>query len=332
MKFNIGIIGCGLIGSKRFRNIGKLGNIVAVSDKNINNAKSLVLNKKIAIYKNWQDLLKIKMIDSVIIATYHDQLSNILIHSLKNNKNVLVEKPGSIKTKDLAEAIKISKQKKLVVKVGYNHRYHQSIIKSKEIIDNNTIGELMYLKASYGHGGRVGYEKEWRMNHKVSGGGELLDQGSHLIDLAKMYLGKIKQQKSMLTTSYWKTNVDDNAFLILKFFNKKIAFIHASCTEWKNCFVMEIYGKKGKIKIEGKGGSYGREKITLYKMKKQMGKPNISKIKIKNKTDRSWKNEINAFYDDIINNNYQNKDLKNSLETLKIIKNIYKDNNYDNCS
>jgi predicted dehydrogenase len=332
MNFFIGIIGCGLIGSKRYKNIGSFGKIEAVSDRNFDTAKLLIKNKKIIFYKNWKEILNNKKINIVIIATYHNDLSKILIESLKKNKNVLVEKPGAINPDDLKKAIKIAKQKKLVVKVGYNHRYHESIIKSKELIKKNTIGELMYIKASYGHGGRPGYEKEWRMKPKISGGGELLDQGSHLIDLAKMYLGNIVDHKSLLTTSFWKTKVDDNSFLILKFRNKKVAFLHASCSEWKNSFILEIYGKKGKIKIDGKGGSYGKEKITLYKMKNKMGKPDIINIKMKNKIDKSWKNEINDFYKDLKNKNYKNEDLTNSFETLKIIKKIYKENKYDNCS
>ena len=128
MQFNIGIIGCGLIGSKRFRNIGKLGNIIAVSDKNINNAKSLVLSKKIDIYKNWKDLLKIKTIDSVIIATYHDQLSAILIHSLKNNKNVLVEKAISIMNSRKITSLCINNKNKTI---GIIHIHHLLEVNTK---------------------------------------------------------------------------------------------------------------------------------------------------------------------------------------------------------
>ena len=332
MENYIGIIGCGLIGKKRFNNIGSLGKVEAVSDKKEKNAIELIKDKKIKYYKNWKKILKIKKINIVIIATFHNELSKILIASLKENKNVLVEKPGAINTSDLKKAFQIARKKKLIVKVGYNHRYHESIIKSRQIINKGVIGELMYLKASYGHGGRIGYEKEWRMNPKISGGGELLDQGSHLIDLSKMYLGEVKEHKSILTTSFWKTKVDDNSFLILKFRKNKVAFLHASCSEWKNCFVLEIYGKKGKIKIEGKGGSYGREKVTLYKMKKKMGKPSIIKIKLQNKSDKSWKNELNDFCSDLKNKNLRNNDLKSSLEKLNIIKKIYKKNKYDNCT
>ena len=160
MTINIGIIGCGLIGEKRFKNVGTQGKILAVSDKDIKSAKKLVKNKKIKIFKNWKKLIEMKELEAIIIATYHNQLSKILIECLKNNKHSLVEKPGAIDPNQLKEAFKIAKVKKLLVKVGYNHRYHEAIIKSKELIKKNKIGELMYIKASYGHGGRVGYEKE----------------------------------------------------------------------------------------------------------------------------------------------------------------------------
>ena len=332
MTIKIGIIGCGLIGKKRYKNVGTQGKILAVSDKNVKLATNLIKKKKIKIFKDWKKLIKMGELDAIIIATFHNQLSRILIECLKNNKHVLVEKPGAIDPNQLKKAFKIAKVKKLLVKVGYNHRYHEAIIKSKELIKKNKIGELMYIKASYGHGGRVGYEKEWRMNPKLSGGGELIDQGSHLIDLSQMYLGNVENFKSLLTTSYWKSKVDDNSFIILKNKNNKTAFLHASCSEWKNCFKLEIYGKKGKIKINGKGGSYGKEKITLYKMKKTMGKPNITSFKLKSTVDKSWKNEMDDFYNDLKNKNFKNKNLKNSIQTLNIIKKIYKENKYDNCT
>ena len=115
MTINIGIIGCGLIGEKRFKNVGTQGKILAVSDKDIKSAKKLVKNKKIKIFKNWKKLIEMKELEAIIIATYHNQLSKILIECLKNNKHALVEKPGAIDPNQLKEAFKIAKVKKLYV-------------------------------------------------------------------------------------------------------------------------------------------------------------------------------------------------------------------------
>ena len=122
-------------------------------------------------------------------------------------------------------------------------------------------------------GCRVGYDKEWRAQPELSGGGELIDQGVHLIDLARWFLGDFTDVQGHAHTYYWDMPVDDNGFLLLKTTSKQVAFLHASCTEWKNLFSFEIYGQTGKIDINGLGGSYGVERISYYKMSPTMGPP-----------------------------------------------------------
>ena len=298
MKFQVGLIGCGLIGKKRLINIGKYGKIVSLCDKNFYKAKKLATNvkEKIELYNNWKNLIDKSSSEIIIISTIHSELSKILIYCIKKNKHVLVEKPGAIDPNQLLRATKLLKNKNLLIHVGYNHRFHNSILKAQEILKKNIIGDLMYIKSSYGHGGRLNYEKEWRMNPKISGGGELIDQGSHIIDLSNLILGDPIKVNSKLTTSFWKTKVDDNAFLILTYKKNKIAFLHASCSEWKNFFEFQIYGKKGKILISGKGGSYGQERLILYKMKKKMGKPSVKEYIFNENNNNSWEKEINNFY------------------------------------
>ena len=101
----------------------------------------------------------------------------------------------------------------------------------------------MFIRARYGHGGRVGYDKEWRAQPELSGGGEFIDQGVHLIDLARWFLGDFNEMQGFAHTYFWNMPVDDNGFLLLKTPKKQVAFLHASCTEWKNLFSFEIYGK-----------------------------------------------------------------------------------------
>jgi predicted dehydrogenase len=333
MKFQVGLIGCGLIGKKRLINIGKYGRIVSLCDKDFYKAKKLATNvkEKIELYNNWKNLIDKSSSEIIIISTIHSELSKILIYCIKKNKHVLVEKPGAIDPNQLLRATKLLKNKNLLIHVGYNHRFHNSILKAQEILKKNIIGDLMYIKSSYGHGGRLNYEKEWRMDPKISGGGELIDQGSHIIDLSNLILGDPIKVNSKLTTSFWKTKVDDNAFLILTYKKNKIAFLHASCSEWKNFFEFQIYGKKGKILISGKGGSYGQERLILYKMKKKMGKPSVKEYIFNENNSNSWEKEINNFYKQIKKKNFSNN-LESSYKNLKLIKKIYKLNNYDNCS
>ena len=327
--FNIGIIGCGLIGKKRADNLGKRGRLIACADINVKNAQ-LVSNKdkKIQVFKDWKKLLKIKELDIVIIATVHNQMSRILLEAIKMGKHVFIEKPASINLIMLRSIIEKNKVLKRKIRVGYNHRFLSAIIKSKELLEKNTLGNLMFIKASYGHGGRSDYDKEWRMNPKISGGGELIDQGSHLIDLSEFFFGKIVKAEGTLRDFFWKKKVDDNAFLTLKFKNNLISFLHVSCTEWKNNFLFEIYGTKGKLRIEGKGGSYGKEILKLYKMNRKNTYPKIFSWKF-SKKDHSWSRELNEFYKDIQFNRNPNPGLQQALSVLRTIKKIYKINKYD---
>ena len=328
IDFKIGIIGCGLIGTKRSQALGPKGKLIACADINISRAKKIAGNKNIKVFPDWRQLLDIKEIDIIMIATPHNQLSKILLQAYKKKKHILIEKPASKNLKEITKVISKVKNNRIKIRVGFNHRYHPSIIKALEIIKLGIIGKPMYLRARYGHGGRLGYEKEWRAKPSVSGGGELIDQGSHLIDLSRLFLGEFNDVKGFINTYFYKMSVEDNAFLTLKTRSNKAAFLHSSWTEWKNMFSFEIFCTFGKLDINGLGGSYGREQLTLYKMSKKMGIPKQKKWKFKLQ-DMSWKNEINEFYNDIIYNRKPKSNLNDAYQSLKIINKIYKDSKYD---
>ena len=321
MKVNIAIIGCGLIGEKRFKNLNKNFNLIACSDKNIKNISFLKKNKKIKKLKSWKKIFQLENLSAVIIATYHSSLSKILLYSVKKKINSFVEKPAGTEPKLIKKILELNKIQKVKIRVGFNHRYHPAIIKAKDLIKKGYLGKIMYIRSVYGHGGRKGYNKEWRFNKKLSGGGELIDKGSHLVDLCHYFLGDLKIVASDLNTFFWKTRLEDNCFLILKNSKSSKAFLHSSCTEWKNKFIFEIFCKYGKIEINGLGRSYGVEKLTLYKMKKNLGKPNMKKWIYKK--DQSWKIETNEFYKDIKFNREPKPGLKEALKNLNIVKQIY---------
>jgi predicted dehydrogenase len=152
----------------------------------------------------------------------------------------------------------------------------------------------MYIRARYGHGGRVGYDKEWRANPAISGGGELLDQGVHLIDLARWFLGDFPHVQGHVATFFWDMPVEDNGFLLLRTAAGQVAWLHATWTEWKNTFSFELFGRDAKLHIEGLGGSYGVERLSYYKMKPSMGPPE-TRIWEYPGEDRSWHLELAAF-------------------------------------
>jgi predicted dehydrogenase len=214
------------------------------------------------------------------------------------------------------------------VHVGFNHRYHRALRKAREMVDSGALGELMFIRARYGHGGRIGYDKEWRSKPELSGGGELIDQGPHLIDLSRWFLGEMTEVQGFAHTYYWDMPVDDNGFLLLKTAKQQVAFLHASCTEWKNLFSMEICGRDGKLDISGLGGSYGVEKLTWYRMLPEMGPPETTSWEYP-MGDDSWAVEIAEFFDDIRLDRVPAAGLGDAHAALEIVETVYRGSGYD---
>ena len=269
---NIAIIGCGLIGQKRAKTLGA-GKLVACVDQIPERAQALAAQFPGCVaHTDWRAVIKQADIDIVIISTLHASLAEIGLAAVQAGKHVLAEKPGARQAHELTAVIDAAKTAGALVRVGFNHRYHRAFRKARELVDQDALGDLMFIRARYGHGGRVGYDKEWRANPELSGGGELIDQGVHLIDLARWFLGDFTDVQGYAHTYYWDMPVDDNGFLLLKTAKNQVAFLHASCTEWKNLFSFEIYGRTGKIDINGLGGSYGVERLVFIKCLPQWGR------------------------------------------------------------
>lgn len=320
------IIGCGNIGQKRAKALAALSDqatLIACVDLNSENARKCASHfPGCETYDHYESMLKQKNPDAVIIATTHDALSVIGEIMICAGKHLLLEKPAGRNADEIKKLISAAENKKIIIRVGFNHRYHPAIMQAKKMIDQGDIGDLMYIRARYGHGGRLGYEKEWRANPALSGGGELIDQGIHLIDLSRWILGEFSDVKSALHTYYWNMPVEDNAFLILQTKNKKTAFLHASCTEWKNIFSFEIFGITGKLQIEGLGGSYGKETLTHYKMLPKMGPPEIKSHEYPNE-DLSWQLELAEFISNIKNFKKSSPNLHDAEQALLVVKKIY---------
>jgi predicted dehydrogenase len=185
----------------------------------------------------------------------------------------------------------------------------------------------MFVRGRYGHGGRVGYEKEWRADPLRSGGGELIDQGVHLVDLAGWFLGPLTSVQGVATTYFWDMAVDDNAFMTLRTAAGQTAFLHVSCTEWKNLFSFEIYGRSGKISIDGLGGSYGIERLAHYRMLPQMGPPDTT-IREYPGADRSWEIEFAEFLEDIRLGREPSAGLPAARVALDIVGQVYAQSGY----
>jgi predicted dehydrogenase len=288
---NVAIIGCGLIGRKRAEALKGLVNLSACHDINSGVAKQFAQDFTCTNPGDLNSILNNQEIDVIFIATRHDSLGLIAKQAIKKGKSVFIEKPGAIDHSTLNEIDDLTKNSNLHIHVGYNHRHHRGIRKAIQMADSGELGKILFLRARYGHGGRVGYNYEWRANKNLSGGGELIDQGTHLLDLSQAFLGNVTLEYGATPNYFWEMQVEDNAFIVVKNQSGAIGFLHASCTEWKNTFSLEVYGETGKLEITGLGGSYGTEKLTYFKMLPEMGPPETRSWEF-SMPDDSWKIEV----------------------------------------
>lgn len=257
-----------------------------------------------------------------MVATTHDQLAPIAAAAAAAGKHVLVEKPGARRAAELEPVASCAAKTGTLVRVGFNHRFHSVFQKAREIFESGVLGPMMFIRGRYGHGGRPGYEQEWRANAALSGGGELVDQGVHLIDLARWFLGDFESVCGHAATYFWNMPVDDNVFLLLRTAGGQTAFLHASWTEWKNLFSFEISGREGKLEITGLGGSYGTERLAWYRMLPEMGPPETQMWEYP-MADRSWEREFAEFLDDIRLGRQPSPGIADAQAVLRMVERVY---------
>ena len=320
----VGIIGCGLIGRKRAESLGSAATLVACADRDIERARGLAAKASARASADWQSLVDADDVEIVVIATPHDSLAEITLAAVQRGKHVLVEKPAARSASELEPVVAEAERRNALVRVGFNHRYHRAFRKAREIFESGSLGDMMFIRGRYGHGGRPGYDREWRADAALSGGGELIDQGAHLIDLSRWFLGDFPSVRGRVRTYFWDMPVEDNGFLLLETARGQVAFLHASWTEWKNLFSFEIAGRVGKLEISGLGGSYGTERLTWYKMSAAMGPPETFAWEYPMAED-SWHAENAAFLEDIRLARQPDPGIADAQAMLRIIETVYRE-------
>lgn len=289
-KLGIAVVGCGLIGQRRAEQAHAHAGtrLVAAADPNLASATGVAQTHGALAFERWQDVLR-EDVQIVVVATPNGFLKEVACAALNAGKHVLVEKPMG---RNLEEALAMKKAADSAgrrLKVGFNHRYHPALMEAHDRYVAGAIGSFIHARARYGHGGRPGYEKEWRGNRELAGGGELTDQGVHVIDLLHWFKGAPPQQAfGYLQTGVWPLgDLEDNAFALLRWQDGGLASFHTAWTQWKNLFSFEVFGTEGSLVVEGLGRSYGTETLTVALRKPEGGVPDME-IKTYEGPDESW--------------------------------------------
>jgi predicted dehydrogenase len=323
MNPGVAIVGCGLIGQKRARALAG-ARLVACADLKRERAEALARTAPTAVATDdWRVAVTHPEVQVVVVATTNDMLAEISRTAVEAGRHVIVEKPAARSVAEIDTVIAAARRHARLVRVGFNHRYHPAVQKAHELVAAGALGELMFVRGRYGHGARIGYDKEWRADPALSGGGELIDQGVHLIDLSRWFLGDFPSVSGFAHTYYWQMPVDDNAFMTLRTASEQTAFLHVSCTEWKNLFSLEIYGRQAKLHVEGLGGSYGVERLAFYRMLPEMGPPETT-IWEYPRGDQSWALEFAEFLEDLQLDRTPSAGLVDARAALTIVEEIYR--------
>lgn len=323
MTLRVALIGCGLIGGKRAAVLPAGAQLTSVFDLDRSRAEALAAGvaHPVLVADSATKALE-HGVDIAIIATIHRDLAPLAQQAVEAGCHVLVEKPGACRADELRAVQQAATTGGRIVRVGFNHRFHPAMLRARQILETDR-GPLLFLRARYGHGGRPGYEREWRADASLSGGGELLDQGVHLLDLTRFFEGNARLAFAELPSAFWSMPVEDNAFLCLRMDAGGVAWLHASWTEWKNLFSFEIVHRDVKVEITGLGGSYGLERLTLYEMLPEMGPPETSAWEWP-RGDNSWAAELADFVATIEGRPGIGATLEDAIAVLDIVEEAYR--------
>ena len=296
MRVRVGLVGAGLIGRRRAMVVRESPSedLIIVADVDRARAEEVAHQNGCSATTDWREVVARDDVDAVIVSTTNDWLAPISIAAARNGKHVLCEKPLGRNPEESRQIVEAAQANRVKLKTGFNHRHHAAIWKARELFDRGAIGEICFIRCRYGHGGRPGYDKEWRANPEIAGGGELLDQGIHALDLFRWFLGDFDEAMGFTMTSFWNTPVEDNAFALFRTTKGQVASLHASWTQWKNLFSFEIFGRDGYLIVEGLGGSYGPERLIWGRRLPQSGPPEEERFEFPG-PDISWREEWREF-------------------------------------
>ena len=330
MKFKVGIIGFGKMGQTRKGAIDELNiaEVVAISEPN------LTVECKVPNISH-EAIISDPKIDAVIVCTPNYLNKELTIRSLKSGKHVFCEKPPAFTAADVEEIRKAedkSNGKKLMY--GFNHRHHDSIIRMKEIVQSGEFGKIIWMRGRYGKSVTDDYFNQWRAKKELAGGGIVIDQGIHMLDLFLYFGGDFDTVKSDISNQYWNLEVEDNAFVILK--DKKsgiAASLHSTITQWRHLFSLEVFMEKGYMVLNGlitSTMSYGEEILSIAKNRSTAPAATwMDEVKTQYLTNRSWRYEMEHFFNAIENNTQiQIGNSDDAMKLMRIIDKIYEQKDF----
>jgi len=323
---SVGIAGYGVVGKRRRQYIDQHPQLktTAVCDQNF--SKTGVMADGVSCFANYKDLLA-QPLDILFVSLPNYLAAEVTIAGLNRGMHVFCEKPPGRDVGDVERVIEAEQEaKNCLLKYGFNHRYHGSIREALRIIKSKELGEIINIRGIYGKSKIIPFSGGWRAERKYAGGGILLDQGIHMVDLIRLFCEEFVEIKSFVSNDYWKHDVEDNTYALMRDKKGRVAMLHSSATQWQHKFTLDIALTKGFIELYGilsGSKSYGEEKLVAGKKDETKTGSQWHKT-IKYSEDNSWRDEINEFAQAIISKKKINSgSSQDALATMKLVYEIY---------
>ncbi len=327
-KLKVGIAGYGIVGKRRdhFIRLNPHLQTVAVCDRVFEGDG--VFENGIRYYNNYQTLLEREKLDILFVCLTNDVAAEVTAAGLKLGMHVFCEKPPGRDLDDIAHVIKVERENpQLKLMYGFNHRYHDSVMQALALVRSGELGRVINIKGVYGKSKIINFsQNDWRSRRSIAGGGILLDQGIHMVDLIRLFAGEMEQIHSFVSNDYWKHDVEDNAYALMRNKQGAVVFLHSSATQWRHRFNLDIVLERGQITLSGilsGSKSYGAETITVAtKSDTDQGDP--KEIRTLYNEDPSWQREIDYFADAILNDGkIESGSSADAFKTMELVYKIY---------
>lgn len=317
----VGILGYGTMGKIRKKCIDNTKNwdVVKIYDLHLNDIpKNLVSESP-------HNILNDASINVIFICTPNKFNFEYTKIALMNGKDVFCEKPPAFTSDEVLEIKNIEKLNGKKLMYGFNHRHHQSIQLMKSYIDQKKFGNIIWMRGRYGKSVDDDFFQNWRADATLSGGGILLDQGIHMLDLFLYFKSDLEAHSALVTNYFWKRNLEDNVFANFKSKDGNvIASLHSTMTQWRHLFSLEIFLEEGYLTLNGlitSSGSYGKETLTIAKNRTKAPRATWNdEESITFETDDFWQREVDYFVEKV--NNSKSIEFCNSNDAYNVMKQI----------
>ena len=330
MSLRVGIAGYGIVGKTRHRvlNQHEAFDVVAISDINFKENPTDLDN--INTYCDYKDLINTEDLDVLFVSVPNKLASEATLIALKKGLHVFCEKPPARSLEELYP-IKdfLNENTDLKLMYGFNHRFHASIIDAVSVIRDGYLGKVVNLRGVYGKSNMISFNQtDWRTKRSESGGGILLDQGIHMLDLMRYFAGDFTSVHSFISNSFWNFDVEDNAYVMMKSDNGIVAQLMSSATQWQHTFNLNVTLEKGSLVLGGlrtSSKSYGEETLTIISSDPEKLNTESQVEERSYDEDISWDEEIKCFANVLLNSDkIENGSIDEALKIMELIEKIYK--------